>query len=276
MLGQKPRFRVAEPIRRMHSDRVPYLMLDKGVLRVDGHALLLVQEDGNIEIPASLVSCLMLGPGLSVSHEAVKLAAENGMLLLWVGEGCTRLYAVANSQHKSERILAQASIHSDMKRRIQAAGRLYALMFGEHMPPSFTIDKLRGIEGAKVRGIYQSLAQEHGIEWTGRAAKTILNDCIGYATSCLYAASEVAILAAGYSAAIGVVHSGDPRSLVFDLADTVKFSTVVPLAFKVAAESPPNVNMAIRHACRDLFLADHIVEKLFGNLEKIFGESQCI
>ena len=194
------------------------------------------------------------------------------MLLLWVGEGCTRLYAAANALHKSERILAQVGIHNDTKRRIQAAGRLYGLMFGERMPPSFTIDKLRGIEGAKVRAIYQSLAREHGMEWPGRAAKTAINDCIGYATSCLYAASEVAILAAGYSPAIGVVHSGDPRSLVYDLADTIKFSTVVPLAFKVALESPANVNMAVRHACRDLFLADHIVEKLFANLEAIFAE----
>ncbi len=247
-------------------------MLEKGVLRVDGHALLLAQEDVHIEIPASLVSCLMLGPGMSVTHEAVKLAGENGILMLWVGEGCTRLYAAANALHKSERILAQVGIHNDTKRRVQAAGRLYGLMFGERMPPSFTIDKLRGIEGAKVRAIYQSLAQEHGIDWTGRSAKTTLNDCIGYATSCLYAASEVAILAAGYSPAIGVVHSGDSRSLVFDLADTIKFSTVVPLAFKVALESPANVNMAVRHACRDLFVADHIVEQLFANLEAIFAE----
>lgn len=259
----------------MHAERVPYLFLDKGVLRVDGHALLLAQEDGDVEIPASLVSCLMLGPGLNVTHEAVKLAGENGILMLWVGEGCTRLYAVANGTHKPERILAQARIHSDIKRRIQAAGRLYGLMFGERMPPSFTIEKLRGIEGAKVRSIYESLAKEHAVEWAGRAAKTSLNDCIGYATSCLYAASEVAILAAGYSSAIGVVHSGDPRSLVYDLADTVKFSTVVPLAFKVAASAPANENMAIRHACRDLFQTDHIVERLFKNLETILDESQC-
>lgn len=275
MLSQKPRFRVAAPIRRMHSDRAPYVLLDKGVLRVDGHALLLAQEDGDIEVPASLVSCLMLGPGLSVTHEAVKLAGENGILLLWVGEGCTRLYAVANAAHKPERVLAQCRVHSDMTLRIQAASRLYTLMFGERMPPSYTIEKLRGIEGARVRSIYLKLAESHGLEWSGRATKSLLNDCIGYATSCLYAACEVAILAAGYSPAIGVVHSGDPRSLVFDLADTIKFSTVVPLAFKIAAGSPANESMAVRHACRDMFMSAHVIERLFGNLEEIFSEGLC-
>jgi len=82
---QSPRFRVQEPIRRMHGDRVPYLMLERGVLRVDGHALLLLQENETMEIPGSLVSCLLLAPGISVTHEAVKLAGESGILMLWVG-----------------------------------------------------------------------------------------------------------------------------------------------------------------------------------------------
>lgn len=267
------RFRVNELIRRMHSNRVPYLFLDKGVLRVDGHALLLVQEQGDIEIPGSLVSCLMLAPGINVTHEAVKLAAENGTVIFWVGEGCTRLYAAANTNQKPQKILAQARIHENISERIKAAGRLYSLMFDEKMPPSFTIEKLRGIEGAKVRAIYQNLAIAHSVEWTSRADKTPLNECIGYATSCLYAVSEVAILAAGYAPSIGIVHSGDARSLVFDLADTVKFSTVVPLAFRIAATKPKNINMSIRHACRDLFIQENLVETLFANIEYIIGDS---
>lgn len=39
-----------------------------------------------------------------------------------------------------------------------------------------------------------------------------------------------------YSPAIGVMHSGDSRSLVFDLADTVKFSVVLPVVMKHVAE----------------------------------------
>lgn len=256
----------------MHADRVPYLFLERGVLRVDGHALLLLQEKETFEIPGSLVSCLLLGPGVSVTHEAVKLAGENGTLLLWVGEGCTRLYAVGNEAHSPGRIVAQAALYSDLKLRLRAAQRLYALMFDEPMPPSYTIEKLRGIEGSKVRVIYQKLASEHGLEWGGRAEKSFLNECIGYATSCLYAACEVVILAAGYSPAIGVIHGGDSRSMVYDLADTVKFKTVVPLAFDICVSKPSNPNMAVRHACRDMFMGERIIERLFRNLIHVLEE----
>lgn len=259
----------------MHANRVPYLLLDRGVLRVDGHSLLLAQEREALEIPGSMVSCLLLAPGISVTHEAMKQAGENGILMLWVGEGCTRLYGCSHHTHAPDKLIAQVTMHTDLKARIQAAQRLYSLMFSEAMPPSFTIEKLRGLEGSKVRAIYADLAKQHGLEWNGRAEKSMLNQCIGFATSCLYAISEVAILASGYSPAIGVIHSGDARSLVYDLADTIKFATVVPLAFEVATTSPANVNMAVRHACRDLFLREHLVERLFANLQHIMEAEPC-
>lgn len=111
-----------------------------------------------------------------------------------------------------------------------------------------------------------------GLEWDGRANRTLVNECIGYATSCLYALSEVAILASGYCSAIGVIHSGDARSMVYDLADTEKFKTVVPLAFKIAKTNPSNPNISVRHACRDLFGQERLVERLFSNLAHIMGE----
>lgn len=104
------RFRTIEPLRRMHADRVPYLMLERGVLRVDGHSFLFLQDENAFEIPGSLISCLLLGPGASVSHEAVKLAGENAILMLWVGEGCTRLYAASHYRPNPSRLLHQATV----------------------------------------------------------------------------------------------------------------------------------------------------------------------
>ncbi|WP_246047821.1 hypothetical protein [Hankyongella ginsenosidimutans] len=46
--------------------------------------------------------------------------------------------------------------------------------------------------------------------------------------------TEAAVLAAGYAPAIGFLHSGKPLSFVYDIADIVKFDTVVPVAFQVA------------------------------------------
>jgi hypothetical protein len=48
-----------------------------------------------------------------------------------------------------------------------------------------------------------------------------------------------AVLAAGYAPAIGFLHTGKPQSFVYDIADILKFETVVPEAFRVAAAPPP-------------------------------------
>lgn len=271
----EPRFRTRKPLQRMHSQRIPYLLLEKGVLRVDGHSFLFVQENEEFEFPGSFISILLLAPGTSITHEAVKLASENNTLLLWVGDGITRLYAVGYYNQNADRLSKQVQLHTVQANRLQAARRLYALMFDESPPPSYSIEKLRGIEGAKIHAIYRDLSNKHDLPWTTRNEMSTLNESISFATSCLYAICEAAILIAGYSPSIGIVHSGDPRSLVFDLADTVKFKTVVPLAFEVVKANPHNVNMAIRHACRNLFIRAKLIDQLISNLGYIIEATPC-
>ena len=81
--------------------------------------------------------------------------------------------------------------------------------------------------------------------------------------------TEAAILALGYSPAIGFLNSGDPRSFVYDVADTVKFKTVVPLAFEIAANSVSKIESKTRSACRDLFNSEHMAAKLVDIIERI-------
>jgi CRISPR-associated protein Cas1 len=237
-----------EPLR----SRVPYLTIERGKLHADEHCLLLDRDDGKVEIPVSAFTVILIEPGVSVTHAAIKLAAEHNVLLVWVGEAGVRVYSTGLPGGKSgERIPEQAAIVLDPARRMQAARRLYRLMFGEEMPDTRSLDKLRGLEGAKVKELYRSIAKQHGIEWINRDdAPTHIRDALGYATACLYGLAEAVILAAGYSPAIGIVHCGDPRSFVFDLADTVKFKTVVPVAFRTAMESSVDVRGRVRRACR--------------------------
>lgn len=53
------------------------------------------------------------------------------------------------------------------------------------------------------------------------------------------------ILAAGY-ARVGFIHSGKPLSFVYDIADIIKFETVVPQAFEIAARGDANPDRAVR------------------------------
>ena len=70
---------------------------------------------------------------------------------------------------------------------------------------------------------------------------------ISAANACLYGVTEAAILVAGYSPAVGFLHTGRPLSFVYDVADVYKFEVSVPVAFEVVG-TPPGPPAAPRPA----------------------------
>ncbi|MGB6492285.1 MAG: hypothetical protein WBF00_01345, partial [Methylocella sp.] len=58
------------------------------------------------------------------------------------------------------------------RRRLKVVRKMYAIRFGEPAPERRSIEQLRGIEGARVKRLYELQAQENGISW--RCATMIL------------------------------------------------------------------------------------------------------
>jgi len=265
------------------KDRVSMIFLEHGQLDVIDGAFVLVDKNGvRTHIPVGSVACIMLEPGTRVSHAAIKLAAMVGTLLVWVGEAGVRLYASGQpGGARCDRLLYQAKLALDEELRLKVVRKMFELRFGEKAPERRSVDQLRGIEGARVRKLYELLAQRHGLEWHGRrydpkdwAKGDVANQCISAATSCLYGISEAAILAAGYAPAVGFLHSGKPLSFVYDIADIIKFDTVVPLAFKIAAKKPMSPDREVRLACRDLFRSDKVLGQLIPLIEEVLAAGE--
>ena len=63
-------------------------------------------------------------------------------------------------------------------------------------------------------------------------------------------------------------------SFVYDIADIYKFETVVPAAFKVAAEAPPNAERAVRLACRNIFRQTKLLERIIPDIEEILAAGE--
>jgi len=99
----------------------------------------------------------------------------------------------------------------------------------------------------------------------------IPNRCLSAATACLYGICEAAILAAGYAPAIGFIHTGKPQSFVYDIADIFKFETVVPVAFRVAAGRPLEIEREVRLACRDSFRQSRILHRIIPTIEEVLA-----
>jgi len=262
------------------KERFSVLFVEKGRLDVIDGAFVLVDKNGvRTHIPVGSIACLMLEPGIRVSHAAVTLASRVGCLLVWVGEGAVRLYAAGQpGGARSDRLLYQARLALDDKARLKVAKKMYAIRFCQEAPEKRSIDQLRGIEGSRVKNIYKQLASRFGVRWKGRVynpkkweSGDIANRCLSSATSCLYGVTEAAVLAAGYAPAIGFLHTGKPLSFVYDIADLFKFDTVVPKAFAIASQKPKEPERSVRLMCRDVFRESKLLAKLIPTIEKVLA-----
>ena len=265
------------------KERVSLLFLERGNLDVLDGAFVLVDKNGvRVHIPVGGVACLLLEPGIRVSHAAVALASRVGCLLVWIGEGGVRLYASGQpGGARSDRLLYQAKLALDDDARLKVVRKMYSLRFGEAAPERRSLEQLRGIEGARVRKTYEALARQHRVTWVRReyepgvwSAADVPNRCLSAATSCLYGITEAAVLAAGYAPAVGFIHSGKPLSFVYDIADIVKFEAVVPLAFRIAAKNPREPEREVRLGCRDVFRQSKLLERLIPLIEEVLSAGE--
>lgn len=262
------------------KDRLSVLFVQYGQLDVLDGAFVLVDKNGvRTHIPVGSVACLMLEPGTRVSHAAVALASRVGCLLVWVGEAGVRLYASGQpGGARSDRLLYQAALALDDNARLKVVRKMYALRFREEPPAKRSVEQLRGIEGARVRKMYELMARQYKVPWKKRnydhtrwGSGDIPNRCLSAATACLYGISEAAILAAGYAPAVGFIHTGKPQSFVYDIADIFKFDTVVPAAFKIAAKNPANPEREVRMACRDAFRQTKLLKRIIPTIEEVLA-----
>ena len=224
------------------------------------------------------LACLMLEPGTTITHAAVKACADEDCLLLWTGEGGTRMYSAGTpGGARSDKLLTQVAIAGDPRRRLLVVREMFRRRFGGEVPDKRSVDQLRGIEGARVREQYAELARARGLRWDGRrydpkawAKGSDINRAISAANACLYALTECAVLVAGYSPAVGFLHSGKPLSFVYDIADLFKFEVSVPVAFEVAAEPASlDVERDVRRLLRTSFRESKLMERIVPTIEEV-------
>ncbi len=265
----------------MMKERSTMLFVEYGKLDVIDGTFVLEDETGvRAQIPVGTLACIMIQPGTTITHAAVKLATYVGCLLIWVGEGGVRLYSVGQpGGARADRLLYQARLALDDSLRLKVVRKMYEMRFGESPPERRSIEQLRGIEGARVRKMYELMSRKYGIVWKRRkynaedwGGSDLANKCLSSATACLYGICEAAILAAGYAPAIGFIHTGKPQSFVYDIADIFKFDTVVPVAFKIASKGGvTNPEREVRLACRDMFRSSKLLEKIIPTIEEILS-----
>jgi CRISPR-associated protein Cas1 len=264
-------------------NRVAVFSVGRGMVEVDGAALVVTDIRGvRAQLPVGASAVLMLEPGTSITHAAVKLCAENRTLIIWTGEAGVRLYSSGQEgAAHSYRLLRQARLALNPRSRLAVAREMYRRRFFEEPPERRSIEQLRGMEGARVRATYRHLALEHGIEWEGRnydrsnwSGQDSVNRALSAANACLYGVCHAAILIAGYSAALGFIHTGYPLAFVHDLADLFKMEVAAPIAFRLAAQGDRDLEARVRHEIRDGFRRTRFLERLIPGIESLLDAGE--
>lgn len=246
-----------------HADRHGLIWLSRGNLYVeDGTLRFLAAESddlkaGNYAIPYQGVSLVLLGPGSTVSHDALRILARHGTLLAAVGEGGVKFYtAPPMGQGRSEIARQHARLWADDTARLDVARRMYAWRFGKILPHK-DIAVLRGIEGARLKETYRIVAEQHGVPWKHRAydranphEADIPNQAINHAATFVEAAADVAIAAVGALPPLGFIHEDSSNAFTLDIADLWRAEVTLPLAFSVARKALDDPLLALERELR--------------------------
>lgn len=257
-------------------DSFSYLYVERCKIDRDAKAIALHNINGKTSVPCANLTLLLVGPGTTITHAAITTLADNGCLVMWTGEKAVRFYAQGMGETRaSKNLLYQSFLSSIPSLRLKVVRRMYEMRFGEELSPDLSIQQIRGKEGVRMRTAYSQASIVTGIEWVGRSyqrnnwqAADPVNRALSSANSCLYGICQAAIVSAGYSTALGFIHTGKMLSFVYDIADLYKAEITIPIAFQMAAESAENIESRIRHACRDKFHETRFLKRIIPDIQR--------
>ena len=255
-------------------DGTSYLYLEHTMLEQDDRSIRAFHPEGMLTIPCASLGVLLLGPGSTVSHSAMKALSDTGCSVLWVGEQGVRFYAAGvGESRKSDRLMRQARLWANGSSRLRVIRQMYTMRFPQGLPQGLTLQQIRGREGARVRDLYARYSEAHGIKWQERKynrndweGASAINKAISSGTACLYGLAHAAILSCGYSPALGFIHTGKQLSFVYDVADLYKMEVVMPVAFAEAAKGSEDIERRVRQSLRDHMTRLRLLERMANDL----------
>ena len=275
-----------EKARVPHSDRHGLVWLDRGRLEVEDGCLRFVTAGGTLDrgdyqVPHQSLSAVLLGPGSSVTHDALRLLARHGCVLCAVGTDGVRHYtAPPLGPDTSALARRQVELWSKAGTRMEVARRMYAHRF-DKIVRTRDIEVLRGMEGARIKRAYVAAAQKFDVEWKGRRydrqnpnATDLPNQALNHAAVAVQAAAAIAVASTGTIPQLGFVHEDSGQSFVLDIADLRRHDVVLDIAFgaaKEAEERPETVDRLVRRRAADLFRKRNVVEGMIDAIKSVLA-----
>jgi CRISPR-associated protein Cas1 len=261
--------------------KYPFVYLERGRLEIDDSSVKWIDSDANVvRLPIATLNCLLLGPGTSVTHEAIKVTAAANCSVCWVGEDSRLFYAAGHTPTADTRNLKrQMLLAADDATAVEVARRMFARRFPKAELGGKTLREMMGMEGHRVRSLYEEKARHYQVGWKGRSfvpgrfeVGDVTNQILTAANAALYGILTSAVYSMGYSPHIGFIHSGSPLPFVYDLADLYKEPLCIDLAFALTLDMAGRYN---KHKVSDGFrrrvIEMDLLARIGEDIEEILG-----
>ncbi|SUH13804.1 CRISPR-associated protein Cas1 [Salmonella enterica subsp. enterica] len=243
------------------KDRTSMIFLQYGQIDVLDGAFVLIDKTGiRTHIPRRFGRLYHAGTG-NAGFPCGSAFGINGRHPVGMGGrgGSAGLFLRTTRRARADKLLYQAKLALDDDLRLKVVRKMYELRFREPPPARRSVEQLRGIEGSRVRATYALLAKQYGVKCmvvtmirkTGRRGMSSTDvlarrhrACTGFQKRLSWRRDmrRLSVLSIAVSA-----------SFVYDIADIIKFESVVPKAFEIAARHPAEPDKEVRLACREYF-----------------------
>lgn len=229
----------------MSKDRWTPIYLEHGKLEVENYSVKWVDSNSNhMSIPVAMVSCIILGPGTTITHAAIVSCSKTNTPVVWMGEDGLYYYATGvNVNERCQTTMTHARLYGNMDNRLQVARNMFTKRFPDLDLTHNTIDQMKGIEGNRIRNSYRDLSKKYSVEWVCRNTNGIygidvddLNTSLNILNFNLYCICLSVITTMGYIPSLGFIHSDGKIPFIYDIADLYKVDLTFDVAFSTYSE----------------------------------------
>jgi CRISPR-associated protein Cas1 len=263
------------------KDKYPFIYLERGRLEVDDSSIKWIDSDANVvPLPVATLNTLLLGPGTTVTHDAIKTTVAANCSVCWVGEDSLLFYAAgflptANTRNMKQQI----ELATNRVKSTEVARRMFARRFPDEELKGKNLKEMMGMEGHRVRSLYQQKAQEYQVGWKGRSfspgkfdLSDTTNQVLTASNAALYGIICSAVHSMGYSPHIGFIHSGSPLPFVYDLADLYKEQLCIDLAFALTRDMAGRYDKhKVSSAFRERVIEMNLLAVLADDIPDVLG-----
>jgi len=262
------------------KERISFIYIEKARIEQSDYGVQIRQNDKVSELPITTISCLLLGPGTTITHRAIANIAAASCLICWMGSEQCVFYAFGEpATNKTKNLLKQCHYHESKVLHTEIIHKLYNWRYPDEKIKSLSLEELKGFEGLRMKECYSKNAELYNVDWVFRKYSdefenvSAANQYITALNHLFYAIVKACILIMGFSPSIGFIHTGHIDSFVFDIADLFKEEYLIPLAFQLTHDLERFDRKQLLSNYRKCLVDNNLVNKIVNYLNELFDEN---